>query len=58
LIETLPIINKPKHPKERGEGNTRNKMKRLISKMTKEPHKRANQKGNMKLINCIDMGNV
>jgi hypothetical protein len=48
--ETLPIINKPKHPKE---GNTRNKMEGPTSKKTKEPPKRANYKGNMKLPNPL-----
>jgi hypothetical protein len=52
--ETLPIINKPKHPKKKKRENTRNKMKGPTSKKTKEPPKRANDKGNMKLINCID----
>jgi hypothetical protein len=56
--ETLPIINKPKYPKKKGGQNTRNKMKGPTSKKTKESPKRANHKGNMKLINCIEMGNV
>jgi len=41
--ETLPIINKPNHPKRMG--NTRNKMEGPTSKKTKEPLKRANNKG-------------
>jgi hypothetical protein len=44
--ETLPIINKPKHPKKRGK--TRNKMEGPNSKKTKEPPKRANHKANIK----------
>jgi hypothetical protein len=44
--ETLPIINKPKHPKKGG--NTRNKMERPTSKKTKEPPKRVNHTGNIK----------
>jgi hypothetical protein len=48
--ETLPIINKPKHPQR---GNTRNKMEGLTSKKTKEPPKRANHKGNIKFSNPL-----
>jgi hypothetical protein len=44
--ETLPIINKPKHPKKKeGGGKTRNKMEGPMWKMTKEPPKRVNHKG-------------
>ncbi len=46
--ETLPIINKPKHPKKR---NTRNKMEGPTSKKTKESPKRVNHKGNIKFQN-------
>jgi hypothetical protein len=42
--ETLPITNKPKHPKKGG--NKRNKMEGPTSKKTKESPKRANHKGN------------
>jgi hypothetical protein len=38
--ETLPIINKPKHPKKKGRGDTRNKMKGPTSKKTKKNHLR------------------
>jgi hypothetical protein len=48
--ETLPIINKPKHPHKK-KGNTRNKMEGPMSKKTKEPPKRANHKGNIKFPN-------
>ncbi len=48
--ETLPIINKPKHPKR---GNTRNKMEGSTSKKTKESPKRANHKGNIKFWNPL-----
>jgi hypothetical protein len=41
--ETLPIINKPKHPKR---GKSRKEMEEPTSMKTKEPHKRANHKGN------------
>ncbi len=50
--ETLPIINKLKHPKKKW-GNTRNKMKAPMSKKTKEPPKRANHKGNIKFTNPL-----
>jgi hypothetical protein len=46
--ETLPITNKPKHPKK---GNTRNKMEGPTSKKTKELPKRANHKGDIKFLN-------
>jgi hypothetical protein len=46
--ETLPIINKPKHPKK---GNTKNKMEGPTSKKTKESPKKANHKGNIKFLN-------
>jgi hypothetical protein len=46
----MPIINKPKHPKE---GNARNKMEGPVSKKTKEPPRRANHKGNIKLPNPL-----
>jgi hypothetical protein len=49
--ETLLIINKPKHPKKRG--NTRNKMERPTSKKTKEPPKKVNHKGNIKFPNPL-----
>jgi hypothetical protein len=49
--ETLPIINKPKHPPKKKKGNTRNKMEGPMSKKTKEPSKRANHKGNIKFPN-------
>ncbi len=50
--ETLQIINKPKHPKkwEYKEQNERTH----IQEDKKEPPKRPKDKGNMKLINCID----
>jgi hypothetical protein len=48
--ETLPIVNKPKHPKKRVRGNTRNKMKGPTFKKTKEP-KRVNYKWNLKIPN-------
>jgi hypothetical protein len=38
--ETLPIINKPKHPEKKGGGNARNKMEVSMSKKTKEPSER------------------
>jgi hypothetical protein len=44
----MPTINKPKHPKR---GNTRNKVEGPMCKKTKEPPKRANHKGNVKLLN-------
>jgi hypothetical protein len=47
--ETLPIINKPNHPN----GNTRNKMEGPTSKKTKEPLKKANDKGNIKFLNPL-----
>ncbi len=50
--ETLPIINKPKHPKK---GNTRNKMKGTTSKKTKESPKRAHHKGNIKSLNPLSL---
>jgi hypothetical protein len=45
--ETLPIINKPKHPKkeERGGGKQGTKWVGPIPKKTKEPPKRVNHKG-------------
>jgi hypothetical protein len=43
----LPIKYKPKHPKEGR--NTRNKNGRTTSKKTKEPSKRAKNKGNIKV---------
>jgi hypothetical protein len=46
----MPIINKPKHPKEE---NTKNKMEEPLSKKTKEPPKRANHKGNIKFTNSL-----
>jgi hypothetical protein len=49
--ETLPIINKSKHPKRRW--NTRNKMEGPTSKKTKEPPKRANHKRNIKFPNPL-----
>jgi hypothetical protein len=49
--ETLPIINKPKHPKKRG--NTKNKMEGPMSKETKEPPKQVNHKGNIKFPNPL-----
>ncbi len=51
IDETLPIINKPKHPKKGG--NKRNKMEGPTSKKTKEPPKRVNHKGNIKLLNPL-----
>jgi hypothetical protein len=51
--ETLPIINKPKHPKK-GEGeNTRNKMEGPTSKKTKKPPKGKNHKRNIKFPNLL-----
>jgi hypothetical protein len=52
IDETLPIINKPKHPKK-NKGNKRNKMEGPTSKKTKEPPKRVNHKGNIKLLNPL-----
>jgi hypothetical protein len=49
--ETLPIINKPKHPKKRG--NTRSKMKGSMFKKTKKPPK-TNHKGNIKNIKFLN----
>jgi hypothetical protein len=49
--ETLPIINKPKHPKDRG--NTRIKMQGPTCKKTKEPPNRPNHKGNIKFLNPL-----
>jgi hypothetical protein len=45
--ETLPIKNKPKHPRK---GNPRNKMEGPTSKKTKEPPKRANHNSNIKFL--------
>jgi hypothetical protein len=45
LDETMPIKYKPKHRKR---GIMRNKREGPTSKKTKEPHKRANRKGNIK----------
>jgi len=42
--ETLPTINKPKHPKKK-RGNMRNKMEGPTSKKTIEPPKMPNQQG-------------
>jgi hypothetical protein len=48
--ETVPTINKPKHPKKKG--NTRNKMEGpMFKKKTKESPKRVNHKGNIKFLN-------
>jgi hypothetical protein len=51
--ETLPIINKPKHPRRGNTRNTRNKMEGSTSKKTKEPPKTANHKGNIKFSNPL-----
>jgi hypothetical protein len=51
LDGTLPIINKLKHLKKKG--NTRNKMEGPTSKKTKEPPKRVNHKGNLKFPNPL-----
>jgi hypothetical protein len=51
--ETLPIINKPKHPEKKGGGNASNKMEGSMSKKTKEPSKRWNHKGNIKLLSPL-----
>jgi hypothetical protein len=51
--ETLPIINKPKHPQKRG--NTSNKMEGPMSKKTKEPAKRVSHKGNIKFPNPLPL---
>jgi hypothetical protein len=48
--ETLPIINKPKHPKK---GEYKEKMKGPTSKKTKEPTKTANHKENIKFPNPL-----
>jgi len=47
--ETLPIINKPRHPKE-GEYKEENG---TTSEKTKEPPKRKNRKGNLKFLNLL-----
>jgi hypothetical protein len=48
--ETLPIVNKPKHPKK---GNPRNKKEGPTSKKTKKQSKKVNQKGNIKFPNSL-----
>jgi len=51
--ETLPIINKPKHPKKRGECREQNG-RRPMSKKTKEPPpKRGNHQGNIKFLSTL-----
>jgi hypothetical protein len=50
--ETLPIMNKPKHPKR---GNTMNKMEGPTSKKMKEPAKRVYHKGNIKFPNSLSL---
>jgi hypothetical protein len=49
--ETLPIINKPKTPKKRG--NTKNKKEGPTSKKTKEQPKRTNHKENIEFSNSL-----
>jgi len=46
--KTLPIINKSKHQKK---GKTKDEMEGPTSKKIKEPPKKANHKGNIKLPN-------
>jgi hypothetical protein len=48
--ETLPNINKSKHPKR---GNTNNKMERPTSKKTNKPPKKANHIRNIKFLNHL-----
>jgi hypothetical protein len=50
--ETLPIINKPKHPKKK-KGNTKNKMEGPTSKKTKKSPKRDKPKRNIKFLNLL-----
>jgi hypothetical protein len=49
--ETLPIINKPKHPTKWGK--IKNKIEGPTSKKTTEPPQRANHKGNIKFLNPL-----
>jgi hypothetical protein len=49
--ETLPIINKSKHPKKGG--NTRKKKEEPTSKKTKEPPKEGKPPGNIKFPNPL-----
>jgi hypothetical protein len=46
--ETLPIINKPKHPKR---GNTINKMEGRTHEKTIKTPKKVNHKGNIMFLN-------
>jgi hypothetical protein len=49
--ETLPIINKTKHPKKKKKEYMEQNERTHMSKKTKEPPKRANHKGNIKFSN-------